>query len=197
MKRILLSTAFIAVATPALASDFFFKPYIGADYQHINASYKDVPGTSYSYGDFFADSFNGGNVHAGLRIHKNIGFEGGYFSTLNENKSAVLGTTASSSAKLKGWTIDAMGYLPLGASQKFELIGTAGIARTTASGSVTISGISYYENGSETKGRIGGGAQYWFTDNLNIRGIIRYQGADFGGTANNMIIANLGANWQF
>jgi len=136
---ILTGTAY-AAAAQATDSGFYFKPYVGADYQYASVSYKDISGTPYNYGDIFADSFNGGDVHIGARVHKYLGFEAGYFDTTHESKSTILGTTASSSVKLDGWTFDAMGYLPLGDSQKFELIGTAGVARTTASGSVTVSG---------------------------------------------------------
>ena len=194
----MLSGAAYAANAPATMSDgFFFKPYVGADYEYFSANYKDVPGTGVNYDDIFSDSFNGGDVHVGARVHKYLGFEAGYFDTASSNKSGLLGTTASSSARIDGWTLDALGYLPLGDSQKFELIGTVGLARTTAKGSVTISGTPYSANGSETKGRIGAGAEYWLTDNLNVRGLVRYQDADFGGLANNVIVTSLGLNWQF
>jgi len=194
----MLSGAAYAANAPATTSDgFFFKPYIGADYEYSNVSYNNVTGTGVSYGDIFADSFNGGDVHVGARIQKYLGFEAGYFDTASESKSNILGTSLSSSAKFDGWTLDAMGYLPVDDAQKFELIGTAGIARTTASGTITVSGTTYSANGSETKGRIGAGAQYWITDNLNVRGLVRYQDADFGGIANNVIVTSLGLNWQF
>ena len=197
-----LAAPALAVSTPgdgnAVPVGFFFKPYVGADYQYISASYKDnIGGTGVSGGDLYADSFNGGDIHIGARVHKYLGFETGYFDTAHSSQSNILGTTVKSSAKLDGWTLDAMGYLPIGESQKFELIGTFGIARTTASGSARVNGTTYSENGSETKGRIGGGAEYWLTDNLNLRGLVRYQGADFGGFANDVIITSLGLNYQF
>jgi len=193
-----LSGAAYAANAPATMSDgFFFKPTVGLDYQFSSVSYKDISGTAFNYGDFLADSFNGGDVHIGARVHKYLGFEAGYFDNASSSKSNLLGTTASSSAKFNGWTLDAMGYLPLGESQKFELIGTVGVARISADDSTTVSGTTYSESGHETKGRIGAGAQYWLTDNLNIRGILRYQDADFSGAIKDVVIASLGVNWQF
>jgi len=193
----MLSGAAYAASAPATTADgFFFKPYVGADYQYTSVNFNSVPGTAYNYGDFFADSFNGGDVHVGARVHKNLGFEVGYFDTASSSQS--FSPTASSSAKLDGWTLDAMGYLPVDDAHKFELIGTAGIARTTASGSITISGTTYsLGSGSETKARVGAGAEYWITDSLNVRGLVRWQDADFGGAVNNAVIASLGLNWQF
>jgi hypothetical protein len=193
----MLSGAAYAAAAPTTDNGFFFKPYVGADYQYSSVDYKDIAGTNIGYGDIFADSFNGGDVHIGARVHKYLGFEAGYFDTASSSKSNILGTSLSSSAKFNGWTLDAMGYLPLGESQKFELIGLAGVARTTASGSITVNSVAYSASGSETKGRVGGGAEYWLTDNLNLRGTVVYQGADFGGIADDVIIASIGVNWQF
>src|ERR1700733_7448163 len=135
MKR--LVTIFAALAafavSPALADDagFFFKPYVGADYQYTDVSYQDITGTAYSYGDGFANTFNGGDIHVGARVSKYLGVEGGYYDNASSTKSNILGTTASSSVRFDGWTLDALGYIPLGASQKFELIGTTGLAYTT------------------------------------------------------------------
>lgn len=199
MKRIIIALAvlFPSIASAANYSDFFFKPYIGADYQYTDVNFTNISGTPYNYGDVFADSFSGGDVHIGARVHKNLGFELGYSDTLSESKSNILGSTASSSSRIDAWTLDAMGYLPLGASQKFELIGDLGMARTNATGSVTISGTRYSESGFEYRPRAGVGAQYWLTDNLNVRGLVYYQDASFHSTVNDAIVGSLGVNWQF
>src|ERR1017187_6299459 len=74
---------------------FFFKPYVGDDYQSPTLDYHGVTGSSFNYGQFFANSFNGGDVHIGARVHKYLGFEASYYQTASESKSALLGTTAS------------------------------------------------------------------------------------------------------
>src|ERR1700693_2037350 len=98
MKRIIVALALFvpSIASAADSSEFFFKPYVGADYQYTSVNFKNVPGTAYNYGSFFADSCSGGDVHIGARVHKNLGFELGYSDTLSESKSSILGTTASS-----------------------------------------------------------------------------------------------------
>lgn len=40
-------------------------------------------------------------------------------------------------------------------------------------------------------------AQYWLTDNIKVRGIVRYQGADFDDVVDSAIIGNAGLNFQF
>lgn len=183
-----------ALAAPETSGGFFFKPYVGADYQYAKGNYKSEDGISYS--DIFPDSFNGGDVHVGARIHQYLGIEANYFDTAHANKSNILGTGINSSAKFSGFAVDALGYLPLG-DKRFELIGTVGVARTKVDGKLSLDGFFASENAHEVKPRIGLGAQYWVTDNLNIREIIRYQDANFDGLAKNIIIGTIGANWQF
>ena len=191
----LSGTAYADMSAPSLPDGFFFKPDVGADYQYTTLDYNTVPGTSYSFSDFFADSFNGGDVHVGARVHKYLGFEAGYYDTASSSKSGLLGTTASSSAKLQGENLDAMGYLPLGDS-KAELIGLVGANHTSGKASVIVSGTTYTGNGSKTFAEYGGGAQYWFTNNLNARILVRYEDVNTTGI-NDAVSTSLGLNWQF
>lgn len=172
----------------AKADGFYFKPYVGANYDYAHLNYKDG-------GDQLAeDNLNGGDIHVGARIHKYLGFEGSYLWTADGRKSDVLGSGINTSVSATGFALDAMGYLPV--MDKLELIATAGVSRLTehakSSGALVLSSTE-----SETKGRIGAGAQYWLTDNLNARGIVRYQGADFSGDLSSAVIATIGLNWQF
>jgi len=187
----------VPLPTPAVQSGFFFNPYVGADYQYSSISYEAIPGTPYSYSDFFADSFNGGDVHVGARIHRYLGFEVGYFDNASSSKSNILGTSVGSSVKFDGWTLDALGYFPLGESDKFELIGLAGVARTTGKSSLTASSAVEGASSTETESRVGGGAEYWITSKINVRGMLVYQSADFEGVDNHIGIARLGVNYQF
>lgn len=188
MKRIIFILCGL-ISVDAYANELYFKPYAGADYDEYNVSYTS------GNGGVFSNNLNGGDIHVGARLHKYIGVEASYFDTAHSNKSNVLGLGINTSAKVDGWALDAMGYLPL-ENPKFELIGTAGIARTSAKGTASaISSIALSDN--ETKPRIGIGAQYWITNNLNVRGLMRYQDADFKGTADNIIVSTLGLNWQF
>ena len=45
--------------------------------------------------------------------------------------------------------------------------------------------------------RAGAGAQFNITDKVNLRGIARYQSADFDGVADNAWIYSVGLNYSF
>lgn len=190
LSLIFISGSAYAANTPT-APEFFFKSYVGADYNYSNVDF------SKGNSGVFARSYNGGDIHAGARVHKNLGFEASYFDSAHSTNTFISGVTPiNTTAKLDGWAVDAMGYLPIPAVPRLELIGTAGLAHTWVKGTATAIG-SVTLTDDETKPRIGAGAQYWVNDNLNVRGLVRYQDADFSGTINNIIIASLGLNWQF
>ena len=154
-----------ASAEPALN----FKPYIGVDFQHTAVQYNDnydIGGGLFLDGDaILEDGLNGVNIHVGNRFNENFGVELGYFRTRSEGKSINAGdaigpgTIAAVGFKtdmqLQGVTFDALGYLPVGAANGLELIGTAGVAWTKAE--ATLMGIS--DDDSELGFRVGGGAQ--------------------------------------
>lgn len=194
MKKIFLTLAIIFSSTPVMAIEyptgFFFKPYMGADYDYMHVSYKD------GGGDVLKSNLNGFDIHAGARVNKYLGFEGSYLWTANADKDNVLGSGIDTSVNVRGFTLDALGYLPVTSDNKLELIGTVGVSRLKAEFSATgIVGVS----GSETeyKPRFGAGAEYWVTDNSNLRGLVRYQAADFDDNASHAIVASVGLNYQF
>ena len=130
---LLASAAYAAPATTTMANTasangFFFKPYVGADYDYLNINYSTIPGTSSDYGALASKSLNGGDVHVGARVHKYLGFEASYLATASSSKDNILGSGLNSSIKVSGFTFDAMGYLPIDAMPKLELIGTAGVS---------------------------------------------------------------------
>lgn len=202
MKRILCSLAVVSIAASAHAApststdDFFFKPYVGADYQYSQYGNKNI-GTGVKSDNIVDTGLNGGDIHIGARVHQYLGFELGYGQTEEGKKSAAgysiggvpLGETK---VQVKSATLDAMGYYPV--APKTELIGTVGISHADANLNLSPIGSS---DKSEWKPRIGAGAQYWLTDNLNARALVRYQDADFGSTTNNIIISTVGLNYQF
>lgn len=176
----------------------FFKPYIGVDYQYIGANYKSIPGTTLNFGDVIADSFHGIHGHVGARVHRNAGFEFGYLWTDEENKTTttILGPL-NVAANVEGFTFDALGYIPVGASEKFEVIGTVGLSILTANVRATVGTLAGAGDETEANIRAGGGFQYWLTDNVAARTLVRYQGADFNGVLDNAIAVNAGLNYQF
>ena len=110
----------------------------------------------------------------------------------------VATTNFSTDISSYGFTLDAMGYLPIDKKERFELIGTAGVSWTKAEISLnapTIANASTSE--SEFGFRLGAGAQYKLTEKFNIRGIARYQTADFEGVADNATTFSVGINYNF
>lgn len=182
------------VSAPVNDYGLFFKPYVGADYQFVSPSYQNVPSTAFNFGDFISDSFSGAHIHAGARVHKNLGLEFGYLWTANETKSN-LGITTK--ANVSGVTFDGLGYIPLESAPGLELIGTVGVSRLKADIKVTLGALAGASSQSEWGFRFGGGAQYWLTDNINARAIVRYQTADFSGILDNAVMVNAGLNYQF
>ena len=182
-------------SSPTTASDygFFFKPYVGADYQYSSYGDKDFGG--YKSSDVFQTGLNGGDVHVGARIHKYVGVEASYFQTEQGSKSNVLNTGINSSDRIKGGALDVMGYWPI--ADKAELIGTTGVSYSKVSGTLSIPGTSVSAHTSEWKARVGAGAQYWLTDNLNARALVRYQDASFDGDVAGAVVSTVGLNWQF
>lgn len=193
MKKLLAGTVLALLCSNAYAADegFFFKPYIGADYQYRTYG-NQTDGFGNRTSDYMETDLNGVDLHAGARIHKYLGLEVSYFQTAEGEKSDVLGTAFDTKVDVTGGAFDVMGYLPAG--NGVELIGTAGLAYSKAE--LDAPGALKADE-SEWKPRIGGGAQYWFTDSLNARFLARYQGADFRDTVDGAVIVNAGVNWQF
>lgn len=184
MRVLLLAASLMLIAYQANAADtgFFFKPTIGADYQYTNVDYTTAADAVLN------DSLHGANIHVGARVHRNLGFEAGYSWTADADRTVGI----KRSVNVQGFNFDALGYLPVDDGGKFELIATAGV--TNLKGKVT--GTTSTSD-TETKFRAGGGAQFWIMPNLNVRGLVRYQDADFNGIAKSAIVADAGLNWQF
>ncbi len=213
MKKLLCTAACLAAFTfPAQAQEVNFNPYVGFDLQRstydYNNSYDIGGGLALNGNTILEDSFNGLNIHVGNRFHKNFGAELGYFRTKEESKSIAAGATVgpgtvatgafSTDVKVQGFTLDGLGYLPLDEKEQFELIGTAGVSWSKAEVTATVPGVgSGSVDESEVGFRAGAGAQFSFTDNINVRGIARYQTADFDGVADNAWTYSLGMNYSF
>lgn len=194
-----LSAAILAAAASAHAedSDWFFKPYLGADYQYSHYRNETI-GAGVASDDLIDTGLHGGNIHAGVRLHKYLGVELGHARTEEGDTDAsnvlVAGVPlGQTKTRVNTTSLDILGYYPV--APKTELIGTVGVAYSKAKISESTGVLTSDE--SEWKPRIGAGVQYWLTDNLNTRGLVRYQGADFDSSVDNAVIATLGVNWQF
>lgn len=207
MKKLLLLSAFMP--SMAFANDFTFQPYVGADFLHSVYSYNDnydAGSGLFLDGDIILeDSLNGLNVHIGNRFHQNFGAELGYFRTQEESKDIATGTVVgpgtvaaadfTTDVQVSGFTVDALGYLPIGQQYPFELVGTAGVSYNTME--ITDSSGSADVDESELGFRAGGGAQVNITPQINARALARYQTADFDDIAENAWTYSVGLNYGF
>ncbi len=206
-----LGLAALMIAVPAsttvMAQEFKpeFAPYVGFDLMHYNVSYSDG-------GDqYLEDGLNGLNIHVGNRFSKYFGAELGYARTRDEDKDIAAGTTivpglfttgaGKTKVQLQSITLDAMGYLPLDQEERFELIGTAGISWTKADLNLNvptnIAAVNLSDDDSEFSFRVGAGAQFNITDNVSVRGLARYQKADFDDMADRAWVYSAGLNFSF
>lgn len=206
-----VSALALATALPAQAQDTTLfetiTPYIGAELTHARVSYDSDQGLDYD--EVYEDSFNGAGLYVGARLHENFGIELGYNRTREEDRTVNISGTGYSlngdtKVQLSTISFDAMGYLPI-EDADFELIGSVGLAHTKAdaevTGTATIGSLSgtgtISDDETETKLRLGVGAQYEIADNLNLRGMLRWQDADFGGAATSATSVAFGVNYSF
>ncbi len=208
IMKTLLSSAFVITclfATSAFAESspdgFFFKPYVGAAYNRYDINYKAIPTTQFSFGDFSENTLHGFNLSAGARIHKYLGVEASYLRALKDTKTGPASIESSNHGD--GIALDVMGYYPIDATN-IELIASVGATYTSYIGNSTNANFAVDTN--ELKARVGGGAQYWLTDSINVRGLLHYQDAEYAGktvgattdgTANNTWITSIGINLTF
>lgn len=196
----------------AQAQNMTFKPYIGIDLMRMGVNYNDNynagGGIVLNGNSLLEDSLDGLGIHVGNRFHKNFGVELGYFRTREEDKDIPAGATVgpgvvaaapfSTSVKVQGLTLDGLGYLPVTESGQFELIGTAGVSWMKGEIEATIPGVgSGNSDESEFGFRAGGGAQFNLTDKFSIRGLARYQTADFEDVVDNAWTYTVGVNFSF
>jgi len=194
---LLLTGASVAFASEGFFRDFnpdTLNVYVGADLQNRHMPYKSGEGSQF----FKKDSLQG-NLFLGLRLHENFGVELGYEQTQRKKREVTLlpgdqtlgGVVGISQgfqtrAKLAGFHLDLMGFLPLeGYCKDLSLFAGIGVARLKAKlerTNVAVGGVqfppvtqSFDEKNSKYVARLTAGAQYLLTENLGVRGILNYE----------------------
>lgn len=161
MKKTLL-LAGVASLFAVNTANAEIKPYVGLDYNY--SSY----GMNYDARDFVEDDYNSLSFVAGAKLMDNFGLEAFYQRSLNE-KNTSDGEKVSS--RIQNYGVDALGYLPLGCDQEFELIAGLGLGQYE---------MKYREQGltadkEEALGiRANIGAQYNIDENWAVRGMYRH-----------------------
>ncbi len=215
MKKLLLTTACLLAATGTARAGTdvqnYFHPYVGTDLTFSHYKYND----SYNLGGFTVNGngllnqdLYGLNLHVGNRFSKYFGAELGYMhttsasNTVHAGDSIGPGVVAATDFKTKvhtqALTLDGLGYLPLDAQDRVELVGTAGVSWTRADLSLDVPGFGGGdENKSEFGWRGGAGAQFNITPQVALRGLVRYQSADFDDVADHAVVYTAGLNYSF
>lgn len=184
-------------AAPQNQGEFFFHPYVGAEYQFTHVDYDDIDGIN---GDeLFEDSFHGGGMYVGARIHENLSAEVSYSVSSIESKNNIQGTLDNSEIDFKVWSLDVLGHHALDAEKRFEVIGMLGIGYSKSSTTfnmvpgLSAASITIKTDENDVALRTGVGMQYEFTDNWRVRSMARSQ---FYGDAD-LYSINLGVNYTF
>ncbi len=207
-----LSTGLISAtfATQAKAQDTGtrqsgIRPYVGLEYQFISASLDDLA-PDFSFDNIYADSYSSVVPHIGIRTGRHFGLEVGYTKSFSEETSfsgsvAGISGTSNLETEASGWTIDAIGYLPIDQNDELEVIGEVGVGfyELDASGTATLSGIGTVDltdSEDSTALRLGIGGQLALNSNISARGMVRYIAMD-SDVVEDAITFSIGLGYNF
>lgn len=200
-KNIALLAAVSAIALATSANALEFRPYVGAQYNLTSGNtVPAIPENVSSNVDMHTYS-----VFLGADYNRFFGTEVFYQNSNKWHKKFGEAGEAKVKSDFAAYGLDVYGYLPLGCDRVFSLLGTAGIANydyttkiaspvqagnTTAGGSIKSedNGLGY---------RLGAGMQYNVTNNIAVRGIVRYIWADKLDNMDHMMEYSLGVKYNF
>ncbi len=162
-KTLLLASVACLISVSANAQQSFrdeFKPYVGVDYVYDRLDLKNQA-------KFLKKNYNSAMINAGVEMTEYASLEA--FYQLSGTRKSNLDNGRKKKFKFDAYGLDLYSYLPMGCTQKFSLLATAGAA---------VYGTELKYDGKDTKSRVGyrvgGGAQYKFTDNISARVVGRY-----------------------
>jgi OmpA-OmpF porin, OOP family len=159
-------------ASPACAQQRAAQPvtgfYVGGA---IGGSTTDVDAGSLAAVGFTTrstdDSDFSWNLSAGYKFTQNWAVELGYVDLGTFGASGTFGgAPASVSADVTGWTVSAVGTLPL--NDMFSLYGKLGFIRSKSKGSASVAGALGSATSNETDFTVGIGARYNFNRNVSL-----------------------------
>jgi OOP family OmpA-OmpF porin len=176
IKSLFALSAFTFAASSAMAGDWYAVGSIGqAKVKDFNQSELDaelrglgVTGLTSS----LDDSDTAFKLHAGYQFNRNFALEGGYLNLGKANYSArFTGGTASAELKTDGWSLSAVGILPL--NEQFSLFGKLGAAYNTVKVNIAATGpggnAAVSDKDSDVGAVYGLGASYNLTKQIALR----------------------------
>ena len=136
-------------------------PYVGADYNY------DMWKMDRAAKEVLVDHSHSGSLVAGTKFNKWTGVEA-FYQLSRQNSNTKAGVKYHN--RLQAYGVDALGYLPLGCENKYELLAGLGIGEYE---------VKVRENKSADKFegvgyRLTAGAQYNIDNNWSVRGTYRH-----------------------
>ena len=136
-------------------------PYVGADYNY------DMRGMDQYAETALIDHSHGGSIVAGTKFNKWTGVEA-FYQLTRQNSNHHNGHKFHD--RMQAYGVDALGYLPLGCEQKFELLAGLGIGEYDMK--VRVVNTSTKEHGYGY--RLTAGAQYNLDEDWSVRATYRH-----------------------
>lgn len=187
-KKYLLSAFMLTTTLATAVQATELNPYVGAGYTFADAGY----GSGF---DALAESkHHAGFISAGVRPHQNWGVEA--FYQLSKDEDKTFGNMLNTETGFQAAGVDVLGYVPV--HDKVDLIGTVGLGYYwfKADYSGVLAGS---EKENNLGWRIGAGAQYHMTDNVSVRGMVRYVKLhnDSVDVVDDLTDVSVGVYWHF
>lgn len=190
MKKYLFVLGFLGLfSSTANANEMFFKPYVG-----IDAGFSGVAFSKKSSKDYFEDSYAFGDVNVGAKLHKNFGVEAFYQKSTEEEKKIV--GLFKTKAKYEAYGVDVLGYFPVAADNRYEIIGAFGLAQYEYKYKAEILGTNLNSSENGLGYRFGAGVQYNFHEHFGVRAMARYAILDVEGV-DGIFDLSLGLQYKF
>ncbi len=183
LRQISLSLFLLCSANTVMAAScldgFFFKPYLGLEYQYEHIKSKGA------YHLLLSANFQYGNLFLGAKYHKNFGVEIGYYRSLKTSQNQFqytswggqyAGGVASSISRtsFKGFSFDWNAYYKL--DPEFNVLASLGLVTmhetltNSATGAQPLStAIGTITGRNTTVPRLGGGAEYIYNNHWGLR----------------------------
>lgn len=180
-KIVLLATVSLIAARQAGAVDV--QPYVGADYVYSWANIEDS--------EYFRDRFQAINVSVGAMATSVMGVELSYQQSEQNKKSTAIGQTK---IEYKVLALDGAYYV--GLTEKFQVIGTAGLGYYELKGKLKNGGFLDHGDEGHYGLRFGLGMQYNIDTNWAVRMMGRYHYVD-GDSLNHLTDITVGARYYF
>lgn len=171
--KLALLSALSLTAINAQALELTPKPYVGAELGAMAVDYTTESGVDYS--NFYANQLTSLSAHAGLELNERLAIEAGYINSAEKSKDFTIGANSlSSDIKLTGFYVDVIGKHPL--TDSVKALASVGITQLKADATYTNNGTGATVSTDEdsTSFRVGLGAEYKVSDNIDVRGTVRY-----------------------